>query len=63
MHTTPPLSQEVWERTPAEAQTYIRALEARVVALEATVQQRFHGKVGEINAQMIRMGFKEVHKI
>ena len=32
-------------------------------SLEATVQQRFHGKVGEVNAQMIRMGFKEVHKI
>jgi transposase len=38
MNTTPPLSQEVWERTPAEAQAYIRALEARVAALEATVQ-------------------------
>lgn len=32
-------------------------------SLEATVKQRFHGKVGEVNAQMIRMGFKEVHKI
>lgn len=38
MNTTPPLSQGVWERTPAEAQAYIRALEARVAALEATVQ-------------------------
>jgi transposase len=38
MNTTPPLSQEVWERTPAEAQAYIRALEARGAALEATVQ-------------------------
>jgi len=39
METTPPLSQEVWDRTPAEAQAYIRALEARVAALEATVQR------------------------
>jgi predicted transcriptional regulator len=39
MDTTSPLSQEVWERTPAEAQAYIRALEARVTALEATVQR------------------------
>jgi transposase len=38
MNTTPPLVPEVWERTPAEAQAYIRALEARVAALEATVQ-------------------------
>ena len=38
MKTTPPLAQEVWEHTPAEAQAYIRALEARVAALEATVQ-------------------------
>jgi transposase len=39
MKTTSPLSPEVWERTPAEAQAYIRALEARVTALEATVQR------------------------
>src|SRR5215831_10729925 len=39
MNTPPSLSQEVWERTPAEAQAYIRALEARVAALEATVQR------------------------
>lgn len=39
MKTPSALSQEVWERTPAEAQTYIRALEARVAALEATVQR------------------------
>ena len=39
MDSTSLLSQEVWERTPAEAQAYIRALEARVTALEATVQQ------------------------
>jgi transposase len=39
MHTPSPLPQEVWERTPAEAQAYIRALEARIAALEATVQR------------------------
>jgi transposase len=39
MNTTSPLSHEVWERTPTEAQAYIRALEARVAALEATVQR------------------------
>ena len=37
MKTTSPLSPEVWERTPAEAQAYIRALEARVAALEPIV--------------------------
>jgi transposase len=39
MNTPPSLSPDIWERTPAEAQAYIRALEARVAALEATVQQ------------------------
>jgi len=39
MHTPSPLPQDVWERTPAEAQAYIRALEARVAALEATVHR------------------------
>ena len=39
MQTPSPLPQDVWERTPAEAQAYIRALEARVAALEATVQR------------------------
>jgi transposase len=34
-----PLPPEIWERTPPEAQAYIRALESRVAALEATVQQ------------------------
>jgi hypothetical protein len=33
-----PFQPEVWERTPAEAQAYIRARDTRVVALEATVQ-------------------------
>src|SRR4051794_36433322 len=39
MHISSPPSQEVWTRTPAKAQAYIRALEARVAALEATVQR------------------------
>ena len=39
METTAPLSQDVWERTPAAAQPSIRALEARVVALATTVQR------------------------
>jgi transposase len=34
-----PLPPEIWERTPAEAQEYIRALEARVAVLEAMVQR------------------------
>jgi transposase len=39
MNTPSSLSQEIWERTPVEAQAYIRALEARVATLAATVQQ------------------------
>jgi transposase len=35
----PPLPPEIWEHTPAEAQEYIRALEARVAMLEAIVQR------------------------
>jgi transposase len=38
MHSEIPFSQEVWERIPPEAQAYIRTLEARVGALEETVQ-------------------------
>ncbi len=38
MQPTPPLPQDIWERTPREAQDSILALEARVAALEATVQ-------------------------
>jgi transposase len=34
-----PLPSEVWERSPPEAQAYIRAFEARVIAPEAAVQQ------------------------
>jgi transposase len=39
MNCEPLLSPELWERAPPEVQAYIRALEARVAALEATVQQ------------------------
>jgi transposase len=39
MNSEPLLSPDLWERIPPEAQVYIRALEARVVALEAMVQQ------------------------
>ena len=38
METPPAFPYEVWERTPSEAQAYIRALEARVEALEAMLQ-------------------------
>jgi transposase len=34
-----PLPREIWEHIPPEAQVYIRALESRVAALEATVKQ------------------------
>jgi transposase len=39
MNSEPLFSPEMWERIPPEAQAYIRALEARVAALEAMVQQ------------------------
>src|SRR5438067_5435711 len=39
MNTTPPFPPEVWEHTPVAVQEYIRTLEARVAALEATVQR------------------------
>ncbi len=32
-------------------------------SLESSVRERFHGNMGDVNAKMIRMGFKEVHKI
>jgi transposase len=38
MDANPPLPPAVWERTPVEVQEYIRALEARIAALEALVQ-------------------------
>ena len=39
MNSEPLLSPDLWERLPPEAQAYIRTLEARVAALEATIQQ------------------------
>jgi transposase len=39
MDAKSPLPPEVWERTPVEAQAYVRALEARVTALAAAVQR------------------------
>jgi hypothetical protein len=39
MNSEPLLSPGLWERIPPEVQAYIRALEARVAALEAMVQQ------------------------
>ena len=39
MNTIPPFPPALWEQTPIAVQEYIRALEARVAALEATVQQ------------------------
>jgi transposase len=35
----PPFPPELWEQTPVAVQEYIRALEARVAALEATVER------------------------
>ena len=34
-----------------------------VDSLESTARQRFHGKMADVNAKMVRMGFKEVHKL
>jgi transposase len=39
MNSKSPFSPERWERTPLAVQAYLRALEARVAALEATVEQ------------------------
>jgi hypothetical protein len=38
MDTHSPLPPAIWDRTPPEAQAYILHLEARVAALEASVQ-------------------------
>jgi 2-oxoacid:acceptor oxidoreductase gamma subunit (pyruvate/2-ketoisovalerate family) len=32
-------------------------------SLEATVRERFRGSMGETNAKMVRMGFREVRKV
>jgi transposase len=39
MNAERPFSQALWEQTPAAVQAYIRALEARVLALETAVQR------------------------
>jgi transposase len=39
MNTTPPFPPELWEQTPIAVRESIRTIEARVAALEATVQQ------------------------
>jgi transposase len=39
MNTTPPFPPELWEQTPLAVREYLRALEARVAELEATVQR------------------------
>src|SRR5713101_2197950 len=39
MNTIAPFPSELWEQTPVAVQEYIRALEARVAALEATVER------------------------
>jgi transposase len=39
MNTIPPFPPELWEQTPIAVQEYIRALEARVAVLEATVER------------------------
>ena len=39
MNTTPPFPPELWEQMPLAVREHIRTLEARVAALEATIQQ------------------------
>jgi len=51
METLPALSHEVWERTPSEAQAYIRALEARVETL-ASMVHAFQEQVRTLQEQL-----------
>jgi len=51
MDTLPALRHEVWERTPPEAQAYIRALEARVETLTSMVHA-FQEQVGTLQEQL-----------
>jgi transposase len=39
METHPPLPSDIWDQTPPEAQAYIKALMARVTALEAAIKE------------------------
>ena len=54
MDTLPVLRHEVWERTPPEAQAYIRALEARVETLTSMVHA-FQEQVGTLQEQLHEM--------
>jgi transposase len=51
METPPSLPHEVWERTPPEAQAYIRALETRVEILVSMVYA-FQGQVRTLQEQL-----------
>src|SRR5215468_10966509 len=51
MDTLPALRHEVWERTPPEAQAYIRALEARVETL-ASMVHAFQEQVHTLQEQL-----------
>ena len=51
MDTPPALLHEVWERTPPEAQAYIRAMEARVETLTSMVHA-FQEQVGTLQEQL-----------
>src|SRR5213592_2207497 len=51
MDTPPAFLHEVWERTPPEAQAYIRALEARVETLTSMVHA-FQEQVSTLQEQL-----------
>jgi transposase len=51
METPPALCHEVWERTPSEAQAYMRALEARVETLTSIVRA-LQEQVGTLQEQL-----------
>ena len=51
METPPALRHEVWERTPPEAQAYIRTLEARVETL-TTMVHALREQVGTLQEQL-----------
>jgi len=51
METLPVVSHDVWERTPCEAQAYIRALEARVETL-ASMVDAFKEQVRTLQEQL-----------
>lgn len=51
METPPALLHEVWDRTPPEAQAYIRALEARVETLTALVHA-LQEQIATLQAQL-----------